>query len=298
MSLYKYVSCENAMRILNGSIRMTQPSEFNDPFELAVELFVSPDTKDAIYNFQFDILSPRESLGSNMLPDDFESDFCHDMGIREIREELDKSIGILCLSKRNDSHLMWAHYANNYSGVVLEFDKEHEFFEGQMDMEYREKRLKINFDYFIKREKEIPLSALFVKPKIWEYENEVRITRNLKGLKKAKNPKGKLPIYLDDIPIECIKSVTLGERTKSNEALSIFNKIKNTNIELKLAAIPMRGYDFRYELIKANLPVSKLNPLVSPRTADIFKNEKFALGEVSRWMISSHPMRKIVSKTL
>ncbi|HEA3721442.1 TPA: DUF2971 domain-containing protein, partial [Yersinia enterocolitica] len=134
MSLYKYVSCDVAMKILNGKIRMTQPSEFNDPFELTVELYVSPDTKDTVYNFQFDILSPRESLGSNMLSDDFESDFCHDIPIREIREELDKSIGILCLSKTNNSHLMWAHYANNYSGVVLEFDKEHEFFEGLMDM--------------------------------------------------------------------------------------------------------------------------------------------------------------------
>lgn len=298
MTLYKYVSCDVAMKILNGKIRMTQPSEFNDPFELAVELYVSPDIKDTVYNFQFDILSPRESLGSNMLPDDFESDFCHDIAIREIREELDKSIGILCLSKRNNSHLMWAHYANNYSGVVLEFDKEHEFFEGLMDVEYREKRLKINFDYFINREKEIPLSALFVKPKVWEYENEVRIVRNLNALKKIKNSRGKLPIYLDDIPMECIKSVTLGERTPTREAKDIYNKIKNTNIELKLAAISMRGYDFRYERIKSNLPVSESSPLVSPRTADMFKDEKGELGEIARWIISHHPMRKIVSKTL
>lgn len=298
MALYKYVSCDVAMKILNGKIRMTQPSEFNDPFELAVELYVSPDIKDTVYNFQFDILSPRESLGSNMLPDDFESDFCHDIAIRKIREELDKSIGILCLSKRNNSHLMWAHYANNYSGVVLEFDKEHEFFEGLMDVEYREKRLKINFDYFINREKEIPLSALFVKPKVWEYENEVRIVRNLNALKKIKNSRGKLPIYLDDIPMECIKSVTLGERTPTREARDIYNKIKNTNIELKLAAISMRGYDFRYERIKSNLPVSESSPLVSPRTADMFKDEKGELGEIARWIISHHPMRKIVCKTL
>lgn len=298
MSLYKYVSCDTAMKILNGAIRMTPPSEFNDPFELAVELYVPPHIEERNYNFSFDANSPRESLGDYQLPDDFESEYCNDSNTRGIRRELDKYIGILCLSKRKDSHLMWAHYADSYSGVVFEFNKNHPFFAGQIDIDYRAKRLKIDFDYFLKREVAIPLSVLFVKPDFWNYEEEVRITRTLHGLSKKKNSNGKPPMYLASIPMECIKSITLGERTSPKDAKLLFNKIKNTNIELNLAAISPWGYDFRYEPIKTNLPISEMNPIISPRTADIFKNVKGELGEAARWTISNHPMRNIVSKTL
>lgn len=298
MSLYKYVSCDVAMKILNGKIRMAPPSDFNDPFELTVELYVPSHIEDRNYDFSFDVLSPREPFGDYKLHDDFESEYCNDANMRELRGALDKSIGILCLSKRKDSHLMWAHYADSYSGVVVEFNYEHPFFEGKIEIDYRSKRLKIDFDYFLKRDRAIPLSVLFVKPDVWSYEEEVRITRELAGLSKAKSSKGKPPIYLADIPIECIKSITLGERTSYKDARLLFNKVKNTNIELNLAAISPWGYDFRYEPIKSNLPVSESSPLVSPRTADIFKDEKGELGEIARWIISYHPMRKIVSKTL
>jgi hypothetical protein len=36
--LYKYVSIEILEKILDGTIRFTQPSAFNDPFELLPEV--------------------------------------------------------------------------------------------------------------------------------------------------------------------------------------------------------------------------------------------------------------------
>src|ERR1700726_2197468 len=41
--LYKYVNIEVLKRILNGSIRFTQPSAFNDPFELLPAVVVPND---------------------------------------------------------------------------------------------------------------------------------------------------------------------------------------------------------------------------------------------------------------
>ena len=40
MPLYKYMSFDNLMHVLRGSIRFTQPGAFNDPFEMVPELHV------------------------------------------------------------------------------------------------------------------------------------------------------------------------------------------------------------------------------------------------------------------
>ena len=41
--LYKYVDIAGLKRILQGSMRFTQPSAFNDPFELLPEVVVPND---------------------------------------------------------------------------------------------------------------------------------------------------------------------------------------------------------------------------------------------------------------
>lgn len=40
----------------------------------------------------------------------------------ELLSALDTSIGVLCLSERPDDILLWSHYADNHSGLCLEFD--------------------------------------------------------------------------------------------------------------------------------------------------------------------------------
>ncbi len=44
--LYKYVDIEGLKRILAGSVRFTQPSAFNDPFELLPEVVVPDDAAE------------------------------------------------------------------------------------------------------------------------------------------------------------------------------------------------------------------------------------------------------------
>jgi len=45
-----------------------------------------------------------------------------------IPEALDSAVGVLSLTERPDHPLMWSHYANNHSGLVLAFDETNEFF--------------------------------------------------------------------------------------------------------------------------------------------------------------------------
>jgi hypothetical protein len=72
--------------------------------------------------------------------------------------------------------------------------------------------------------------------------------------------------------------------------------VKNTRITLALAAIDHRGYAFRRELIKMHVPVSEMNPWMTPRTAHIFSHLTTPIGDVARLLIEKHPMSKIVNK--
>jgi hypothetical protein len=57
--LYKYVDIAGLKRILAGSIRFTQPSAFNDPFELLPEVVVPNDATERQLNFPFDVRAQR-----------------------------------------------------------------------------------------------------------------------------------------------------------------------------------------------------------------------------------------------
>ncbi|MFZ0847415.1 MAG: hypothetical protein WAM62_16640, partial [Pseudolabrys sp.] len=57
--LFKYVDIAGLKRILEGSIRFTQPSAFNDPFELLPEVVVPNDTGEKQLSFSFDVRAQR-----------------------------------------------------------------------------------------------------------------------------------------------------------------------------------------------------------------------------------------------
>lgn len=297
MGLYKYVSIDTLFKILEGSIRFTQPSAFNDPFELLPEINIPEDLGKVELDMRFDLMSPARVPPVGELPYDFKAPSCNDDASRSIRRDLDNSIGILCLTKNPTSILMWSHYAEEYSGVMIEFDRDHEFFQGVFEIDYRKNRPIKDYSFFANSEDPIRLSELCVKSKDWEYEQEVRLVRSLANCTMV-NDSPKYPIYVLDLPIECIKSITFGERTSVENQISIFNKIKNTNISLSLSAISNWGFNFRPEIIKYNVPVSEQNPVISPRTAHIFKDLPGSLGEIARWQIENNKFSELVNKTV
>lgn len=298
MQIFKYLTIQTLEKVLAGTIRFTQPGAFNDPFELLPELHIPESFGETDIDFRFSVLAPRRDPPIGELDVGFESDHCNDINSRKILEQLNQAVGILCLTKNADSLLMWSHYANEYSGAVIEFDGEHKFFEGAFDVDYREKRPKKDISsYLIEGDGAIPIAELCVKPKDWDYEKEVRIVRKLSDCKKIAETDN-LPIYVMDVPQDAIKGIILGERTPVTEQRKIWSLIKETNISLSLAAISNWGYEFRYELIKLKAPASETSPIVSPRTAHIFLNEEGALGEVAKWALKNHPHSETVNHTL
>ncbi len=294
--LYKYVDIAGLKRILAGSIRFTQPSAFNDPFELLPEVVVPNDATERQLSFSFDVLAPRRHPPPGTLDAVPDGSQASDAMSRDIVQQFNGLIGILCLSRVNDSLLMWSHYADQYAGAVVEFDDGHEFFSGQVDVEYRPLRPMRDVSAYVSPPEPIPIAELCAKSEQWKYEQEVRVIRSLGDCEdRGPGPRG-FTVYTQQLPQACIKSVMLGERTPVPEQRAIYDAVKETRITLTLAAIDHRGYAFRRELIKLAAPASEVGPQLSARTAHIFSHLTTPLGEVARYLITNHPMSKTVNK--
>ncbi len=296
MSLYKYVAMETLKKILEcRAIRFTQPGALNDPFEMVPEIFAPEEMDKKELSISFDVLAPRRPETVIGVDDDADPKGFSDETSRNIRKLLDREIGILCLTRNPSSLTMWAHYANSYSGALLEFDSEHEFFQGAIDVEYKKERPKRNVTAYM--DGRVPISELCVKSCEWEYESEVRIVRRLSDCRKDRHDDG-FPIYVMDLPKDCITSIALGERTAVDDQRFVFTSIMNTTIALKLAAAANWNYEFRLEPVKWDRPISELSPIISPRTAHIFTNLDGEFGDLARWMISEHPYSRLMNDTL
>ena len=294
-SLYKYVSIVGLKRVLGGSVRFTQPGAFNDPFELLPELVIRKDYQNTGVSINFDLLATRRIPPVGEIKNISDGYTSSDFTSRNIVKDLNKMIGIFCVSKSPNYLLMWSHYADQYSGAVIEFDGSHDFFNGRIDIEYRTERQKKDLEsYFLEP---VPLAEICVKSIDWQYEGEVRIIRKLSDCidTKSLDQRG-FPVFVQNMPLACIKTIAFGERTTVNHQREIYGLIRNTDIGLSLSALDNIGFTFRREVIRYSGPQSRnMGPTVSPRTAHIFSHLDSPLGEMARFMIEKHPASVIVN---
>ena len=115
-------------------------------------------------------------------------------------------------------------------GAAVEFDGSHEFFAGQIDIDYRPTRPRRHVDAYLTGAP-IPVAELCAKSDQWAYEQEVRIVRALP----TAGPGAVLrsfPIFVQPIPPGAIKSVILGERTPVAEQREIYARLMETDISV------------------------------------------------------------------
>ena len=209
MQLYKYIASESALKsIVAGKIKFATIDSLNDPTELLPKIYESELLKsleekrtngyneDDLLDLKrqeslFRKLSPETMVIS--APDSIEHansivnlpvynnvDYLKNMFNKTV-ELISSRCGILCLSTRYDSLPMWAHYANNALGFVIEFEDLQSVYPGDETgilneikyLEYKNKRSGITF------EKGSYNSLFFEKNKDWGYESEKRIVTDL-----------------------------------------------------------------------------------------------------------------------
>jgi len=181
--LYKYISWDNIFhkRILSeNEIYFSSFDQFNDPFEGEYPYrFRDEDlTDENIVEFIYQLSLKnggnytREFLWEHLDKNPLKQDK-YWQKIRPLKE-FNKGVGIFCLSKFNDNHLMWSHYANSHNGLCISFNLN--YLARDLAVNFRKVAYSENFPrmpLLPKNEAEY-LHFLYTKSKDWSYEQEYR----------------------------------------------------------------------------------------------------------------------------
>lgn len=188
-ALYKYVTADRIDILVNGMIRFTQPSVLNDPFEMSADVTAVADPED-----------PAAFMKMTL-----------NMAAQYVRPKAGDRFGVLSLTERPDNLLMWAHYAGEHSGFLIEFDPGHVFFdqrsaEEQLDcclqpITYSDTRPAVGWKGYV--------LALLTKSPQWAYEQEWRMVLPLE--RSARQLAGG-SVHLFEFPVEAIRGLVLGCR--------------------------------------------------------------------------------------
>lgn len=287
MPLYKYLTPERTDVVLNARIRFTQPNSLNDPFELKpfFKVVLDPKTIEQRIREKMD-LRPALFKKYNSLPREIRKRVSAESFVNQALAEMERrkpeldalfdeemtsleamqpqlgemfrsmmhryfgeEIGILSLSEDPLNDLMWAHYAKDHSGFVVEFDESSEFFNRKRSdgdeffhlrkVSYVDRPL--NSTSF----EELIGSDLFAsKLSKWAYEREWRMLVPLTGREpEIRNACDQ--IHLIAIPKNSIKSITFGMRSKPDLRATLGRILKNDAaydvVELKEAYLDLEN---------------------------------------------------------
>ena len=144
--------------------------------------------------------------------------------------EMEKLVGILCLTEAPDDILMWAHYACSHEGFVVEFDPEASFFSQKRSekdefrhlrpVHYSNIRPLLTFD-------NADFSAMLTKSEHWSYEREWRMMVALPDASSVLTVGGK-DFHLFAFPPSIIKSVILGSRMSQENSERLVSLISES----------------------------------------------------------------------
>ena len=261
-SLYKYVCIRRLKGILKDhKIRFTQPGAFNDPFEMVPLLLVPKDVVPQGYrSYRFDLTAPRRS--DAVIHARIGVDHCSDHHSRDLRQAMDREVGFLCLSKTWKSLPMWAHYADEYAGAVIEFDGDHEFFDWAFDVHYSSNRPVRDYRLYLNAP--LPIAELCEKSSDWVFEQEVRVPKALSDCQKSgPNPRNSnYPVFITEIPPECIKRVILGERFDEEETFRISRLAEDADVLVARSFVNHWDYNLELFEIAYKKGGKTINPLV------------------------------------
>lgn len=303
MQFYKYTNISTSKLILqNQTMRWSSPIVFNDIEECQ---FV-PFTKDRIANSYKKYQDILTECAKGNLPLDYDS---YSVGTKlivnllqmnaggsrfspeSIAEILTKVSGnfdenyrnfinvalvkcfrVLCVTTEFDNSLMWAHYADQHHGCVVEFEElfnteprglRKGFVRYHENLDPASDPLAILLHGETKEITDLLIKdVLFSKRTVWSYEKEYRLVftesfgqittkLDMSTNNRSIEVKNQAEAQYTDVafPLGAIKSITFGARAEKNDIEQILNIIKNKGYLCRLYQMKMReGRMLRTEL--------------------------------------------------
>ncbi len=256
MIFYKYAGKSGFEILEDLRLKITPPNEFNDPFELTPrsKFTITVDYMlNRVHSDPESFRNPYENMVTHegypysfkrfladlpaVIPLQFkkfkklyrEEQIQNDLGSLD---EASKLMGILCVSKPNNSIPMWSHYANYHQGVAFGLDLGHPSFSKGYAwkfgaVKYRKNRTSVdalltspNAELFRQM-----ISVIFTKGIIWKYEQEYRgIYRLSELLHPPSGQNGKRHYFLN-IDAPAIREIIFGCRTSPADEKKILDEL-------------------------------------------------------------------------
>lgn len=251
-SLYKY-RCFDARSIsmlANNQVYFASPRDFNDPFDCGAHEHMFDDLREdsleALARAHPDV-SPDAVTAENTQR--FKEAFQQHPEVIQIKKKLKSDYetflnkeGILSLSERNDSILMWSHYANYHKGFCIGFNNSLGL-DDLMEVEYSKDRGNDLIKVFLEsqgksKNDQIDSSMnLYVLRKHldWNYEREWRAVR-----------KQGLMTY----PVGCVDQMIFGLKMPAEERSVIRDLLRGRDVKFFEAVKSTRYFAVEIKEIK------------------------------------------------
>ena len=261
-SLYKYIANPDVVQfLLQGICKFTPIPELNDPSELVpnviVEEIEASRTRLRKNGYSendmshlrrqgclFQRLAPqfqavnvpetREQATSRIRSPFYDNVPQLERLLNETAREMSSKVGIFCLSRRFDSLPMWAHYAANATGLVVEFVDLDDHFRGDdtgvlhrpIPVRYERERMGVTFD------PQSHESLFFAKFQDWSYEQEVRVVMPLTDCRQEPFAGRKLHVF--DVPTRCIARIILGWNIADDKSRAVATQVRATDAQVQI----------------------------------------------------------------
>ncbi|TNC52023.1 DUF2971 domain-containing protein [Rubellimicrobium rubrum] len=288
MKLYKYLSFPRIDVLQGMRIRLTQPQCFNDPFDLRPSFqllsrddieqlplafderglptggrLLTPDILKTIFEFALPTLIELQTS-------DPSAGAAYSVDNNQLAQNaLGDQFGVLSLSSTHDNLLMWAHYAQDHTGFVVELDSSHSFFHGEelvqslprlSAVEYSDTRPVLSVTT-------IHHPAAFLrKSNAWSYEQEWRLIRPLNEASDVFDNGGRYPICLFSLPPEAVTAVFTGVQMlpENYQELTSFIADDPRYRHVRVHHMSLSSHNYRL-LTSPPLPGAELDPEFQPQ---------------------------------
>jgi Protein of unknown function (DUF2971) len=271
MKLYKYVPFARIDCLQGLKIRLTQATDFNDPFDLSptYDIFSQEDYASFVdvKNDAGDPTGQKQvppeiwsraisatSKGQEILMNRYrfmEGTYALDNN-EAARLQLATTFGVLSLSQNHDNFLMWSHYADQHKGFVIEFETGNNFFNPLYGhnlpamlgrVEYSDVRPHLSYSTLNRPE------AMFRKNSIWSYENEWRLVRYLEQSDETFHRENNLPIHLFRFGPSAVSAIYTGAKMVHEEYVELTSLVSNSEAfkHVRIHHMQLNSDEFRLD---------------------------------------------------
>ncbi|WP_058119209.1 DUF2971 domain-containing protein [Photobacterium kishitanii] len=272
--IYKYLPPERKTYLIDSLLRFTPPSDLNDPYEclpalpvgleqasfnyLKQEILTPPKHRDGMSRIERRLADKRYKKNAQKVIKEINMDptFISKKFYADAKARMDENIGILSLSRRWDSALMWSHYAASHSGLCVGFNREHDFFKQGNDkndngnfifkpVTYSEQRSLVPGSRLNKSQS---ISVLCTKSVDWQYEQEERSIALLSDATKTINTE-QLKLSLFNVPHDSIAEIIIGMRASHDIEKLAKGLARKLSVPLYRTQISKHSFDVERKLI-------------------------------------------------